>query len=82
MLVGEGCGEEEFVTVPFQQHWQVMIVATFHPLPGILKMHSLGNNNEEMMRCHEVKVNPVAIFPREADLNPEALAEFRASAVT
>lgn len=82
MLVGEECDEEAFVTVPFQQHWQVMIVATFHQLLGILKMHSLWNNNEEMMRCHEVKANPVVIFLREVDLNLEALAEFHASAVT
>lgn len=78
MLVGEECDEEEFEAVPFQQHWQVMIVATFHQLLGILKTHSLWDNNEEMMRCHEEKVNPVVISLREVDLNLEAVA----SAVT
>jgi len=82
VLVGEECDEVEFVTVPFQQHWQAMIVATFHQLLGILKMHSLWDNNEEMMRCHEVKANPVVISLKEVDLNLEALAEFHASAVT
>lgn len=82
MLVGEECDEVEFVTVPFQQHWQAMIVATFHQLLGILKTHSLWDNNEEMMRCHEVKANPVVISLKEVDLNLEALAEFHASAVT
>jgi len=82
VLVGEECDEEEFVTVPFQQHWQVMIVAIFHQLLGILKMHSLWDNNEETMRCHEARANPVVISLREVDLNLEALAEVKASAVT
>ena len=54
MLVVEECDEEEFVIVPFQQHLQVTIAATFHRLLGTLKMHLLKNNSEEMMRCHEV----------------------------
>ena len=82
MLVGEECDEEAFVTVPFQQHLQAMIVATFHQPLGILMMHSPQNNNEETTRCHEVKANPVVISLREVDLNLEALAEVHASAVT
>jgi hypothetical protein len=41
VLEGEECDEEEFVTVPFQQHLQVMIVATFHQPLGTPMMHLL-----------------------------------------
>jgi hypothetical protein len=34
------------------------------------------------MRCHEVRANPVVISLGEVDLNLEALAEVKASAVT
>lgn len=67
MLVGEECDVEVFVVVPCPQHLLMMIVATFHQLPGTLRVHLQWNNSEEMMRCHEVMVSPVEISLMKVD---------------
>lgn len=61
MLVGEECDVEVFVVGPFPQHLLVMIAATFHQLPSILRVYLSWNSSEEMMRCHEVMASPVEI---------------------
>lgn len=63
-----GCGEEEFVTVPFLQCLQKTNVTFLHQLPSTLQEHFLEDNNEEKKRCHEEMGNPVVISLRVVDL--------------
>ena len=65
-------GEEEFVTVPLLQYFQMMTLTFLHQLPNRPQEHFLVDNNEEKRICHEEMVYP-AISPREVDLTLKTL---------